>query len=453
MPTTKIYIAGYPKTQAEMEEWRKKYKFDPTAKKWYIPETPSVSPKIREIGKKIEEIKLKTKEIGKEVERISADKIKETIELPEIPDELSKPKDALESVDKIKSTTSVYTSYVQGLIERHKEIMKRLEETEKERKSFLEKLTAKPEKTREEKLEELRKEYGIPEKIEEIEKQAMKVAKLQEEIERLDLQRRQEIEAQYQRRVAMPVIESAVREINREYSFKRAKLAVELGAQAAVLEALQGNLETARNLIRESISAYMYDIEEERRRYEAFFDYYSDVYESLEREEREIIDQAYQTLLQREQEIKAEKEQVGELMIQYPNAGITVDDSLDEARRKVAEWLRMQPEEEEIPEEDLTIKRRIISEINSAVDQYRLNPEGFREKFIESLVSTYGEKYRDYITKQVYTLMPDIKTTTESVLGFPIVGTEEEAITDIIAQVLCEEQGGTWNPETRTCER
>ena len=58
--------------------------------------------------------------------------------------------------------------------------------------------------------------------------------------------------------------------------------------------------------------------------------------------------------------------------------------------------------------------KSIMSNINSAVDQYKLNPEGFREKYINALTSTYGEEYRDYITEQVYALLPDIKPETET---------------------------------------
>lgn len=72
---------------------------------------------------------------------------------------------------------------------------------------------------------------------------------------------------------------------------------------------------------------------------------------------------------------------------------------------KTNQWI-VNPKVEEDKSED--IKEKIITHINNAVDQYKLNPEGFREKFIESLVNTYGSDYRDYITQQIYASMPDI---------------------------------------------
>lgn len=37
--TTKKYVEGFPTSQVQMEEWKRKYKFDPAAKKWYEPVT------------------------------------------------------------------------------------------------------------------------------------------------------------------------------------------------------------------------------------------------------------------------------------------------------------------------------------------------------------------------------------------------------------------------------
>ncbi len=65
----------------------------------------------------------------------------------------------------------------------------------------------------------------------------------------------------------------------------------------------------------------------------------------------------------------------------------------------------------ELPEQTpslQTVKSNIVSDINRAVDQYKLNPEGFRERYIEALVATHGEEHRKYITNQTYALMPSI---------------------------------------------
>jgi len=57
---------------------------------------------------------------------------------------------------------------------------------------------------------------------------------------------------------------------------------------------------------------------------------------------------------------------------------------------------------------DNKTKETILSKITSAVSDYQKNPDGYREPFIERMVSAYGEEYRDYISKQTYSAMGDI---------------------------------------------
>lgn len=63
----------------------------------------------------------------------------------------------------------------------------------------------------------------------------------------------------------------------------------------------------------------------------------------------------------------------------------------------------------EKPQTKKNIEKEIFSTINATVDQYKLNPTGFRENLIELLTGNYGEEWRDYIVKAVYRLMPDIE--------------------------------------------
>lgn len=58
------------------------------------------------------------------------------------------------------------------------------------------------------------------------------------------------------------------------------------------------------------------------------------------------------------------------------------------------------------------VAKTIQSDINQAIDQYKINPSGFRERFIEAEVARYGENARSYINKQVYALMPDINPSS-----------------------------------------
>jgi len=59
------------------------------------------------------------------------------------------------------------------------------------------------------------------------------------------------------------------------------------------------------------------------------------------------------------------------------------------------------------------IKEDIIKDIDR-INKYELESEGFRERYIESLVSNYGEEWRDYITAQTYQRTPDLEDEEET---------------------------------------
>ena len=463
----------FPRTQAEIAEWRKKYTWDPKTKKWYEPahtkktketKTPTFRPTslkpgelppgavrdpvtgkiyypggLKQIGAGISEIATQTKKLGTQVSKVlSAADLKEKTSVPSPTFEETKPEDALKGIDQADVTASTVIDTVDFWKQQYEKVTQQLTDIQKKQQGLLDKLLGKPEETYEEALKRIMAEYGIPEKLDKLQAQAAKVAQLQGKMSQLDVQMTAEIDKQYQRRVPMPEIEAAIDEIKRDYTIRKAYLAAQLNAEAAVMQAYQGNLAEAQNLVKMAVNAYAADLEMERRNYEVLFNYYSDFISDLTNEQRRILEQGYQEALRREQEAKAEKEQVLNLKLQYPEAGIGVDDSLDEATQKVEDYLKSIPpaEEEVLPPErwptsyrewvlagspgsyeewlrkeempESEVKNAIISKINSAVDQYRLNPEGFRERFIESLVRTYGEEWRDYITESVYTLMPDI---------------------------------------------
>lgn len=382
----KQYIEGFPKTQAEMAEWQSKYKFDPIAKKWYIPDTTtevSVTPTLENIGAKIQEIKRQTEELAKKV--TSATQLRNTPSFPEISYEESKPKTAIEAIQNINNLVSTDNAVLQYLLKRDEELRKQAEEEKKESQSWLEKILAKPEKTQEEKLAELRQQYNIPQMIDLIQQQTLKVTQLQNQIDQLNAREREEIEKQYERTVPLPMIENQVREIQRQYDSQRAKISAQLGAEAALLQAYQGNLQLARDLIEESIKAYMYDYEEQQNRFKAFYTYHSDLYKSLNREDREIIDQALALLTKEKAEKEQEKREVGELMLKYPQAGITLNDSKDEAIKKASIYLKSQP-----PQEKITDETR-INEVMKFI-QERVGKDGYisAETYAQALQKWIG---------------------------------------------------------------
>ena len=277
--------------------------------------------------------------------KVSAIDIKDSVEVPDISYDQSTPKDANKAADNVitKGTTALTT--VEYWQEQWEKGQKELAEAREKEKTYLKKLTTVPEKTTEEKLEEERIKYGIPEKFKELQEQSIRVTTLKGDIDKLDIQRQTEIDRQYAQPVSMAIIQGAVNEINRTYDSKRAYKAAELGAEAALMQAYQGNLAEARSLVAETVNAYTFDLEEDRRRYEVMFKYYSDYVNDLRQDQRDVLNKAYNEALRIEKETKEEKTNVMNIMLKYPNAGIKLEDTVESATEKANKWQAEQPEE------------------------------------------------------------------------------------------------------------
>jgi len=338
-------VLPFPTTQAQMAEYQKKYYFDPVQKKWFT-EKPKVSvsskPSLESIAAKLKELKSQVPKIRAGIKELTADKLTESKgKVPEVSytDE-TKPKDALGAAEKILALGATGADIKDWLKEQTEKLKKEKEEIKKERESFLQKVIAEPEKTYEERMKELEEKYKIPEKLNLIQQQSIKVAGLKEQIDKLELQRQAEIDRIYARSgVGMDFINKSVREINRQYDSQIAYKSVELAAQAAVLQAYQGNLDVARDLISDSIKAWLFDYEENRRRWEFAFNYYSDFFESLEKDEKEIINAAYRETLRQEEQAREDAQYKLDLWTRAAEAGVYLDysDLLKMSKEEAAE--------------------------------------------------------------------------------------------------------------------
>lgn len=83
----------------------------------------------------------------------------------------------------------------------------------------------------------------------------------------------------------------------------------------------------------------------------------------------------------------------------------------------------------------------ILSRINQVVDQYKIQPEGFRERLIDLLVKQYGTKYKEFITNAVYTLLPDIK---EKQGLYNAKNIPPEVYQDLRSDILAKKRFGGW---------
>lgn len=195
-------------------------------------------------------------------------------------------------------------------------------------------------------LEEQMEKFKVDETLEQ-ERQALGQAlELQRRAIMMVEQRDAAIAALGQQAIATPFISGQQARIAESYDRRIASTAALAGAQSAYAQALQGNISQARALIGDVVNAYTYDTQLELGKIEMFMD--------LNREEIGMLDKSYQNALKESQrywenqlaEEKAEKEAIMNLMIQYPQSGVGLEDSIEDAVRKTSQWLGIQPDQD-----------------------------------------------------------------------------------------------------------
>ena len=357
------------------------------------------------IEEQLKKIQTQIPDIKKEMKELSATNlIGEGITPSEIPYDQIKPDE--KAITDIITGAGGTTELVNALLKSYEE---RLKTAEEEKKTWLEKLTAQPEKTREEREKELWEEFGVSETREKIAEQNIKVTNLQKQLDLLAVQRQEAEDKAYTRLAGMPFIRGEVGEINRKYNSERAYVAVELGAEAALLSAYRGNLEDAMTFVDRSMNAWMWDYTEEKNRLQFVYDYHKDWYDSLNADYKNIFNTALNLAIKKEDQAREDAQYILDLWTRAAENGVYLNyaDMLKMGKEEAA---RIYAERVSATEGGLTKdqKDRIFNQINMQMDNYKTNPAGFRETLINALVAQYGEPARDYISKQVYAQLPDI---------------------------------------------
>ena len=189
---------------------------------------------------------------------------------------------------------------------------------------------------------------------------------------------------------------------------------IELTSLRAKQRALQGDLTNAQRLARDAATQAQRDFED---RYRATSLALNEAEKEANRQQKQQIEAMRGQL----DAYKQAQNRIYQLMVKYPDAGILPSDSWQTIQRKV-KGSSLYQKAIRIPASKTATtttststktKRQILSSIKQFAPQYKLNPSGFREKLINNLVNTYGEQYKDYITSNVYNLLPDITTSNK----------------------------------------
>ena len=160
-------------------------------------------------------------------------------------------------------------------------------------------------------------------------------------------------------------VNSEVARETRVYNTNRARKLATLGVEYAKSLSLQGKLDSAQDMIDNAVENYVYDKDIEIARFDKVNELLFDWKVSLDSKDQAMLDQAREDLITERDEIKAEKKDVLNLMLTSPSAGITVDDTVEEATKKAADYAASQEVDDEAGEEmtDNQIRAQIVLDV------------------------------------------------------------------------------------------
>jgi dsDNA-binding SOS-regulon protein len=184
--------------------------------------------------------------------------------------------------------------------------------------------------------DQLKTQYGTTDLLNKLKEQNVKVASIQGDIQKLGTAELAEIDTAEGRVASRGAIEGEKETIARKYNIAKAYKNAELYAEAAVAQAYQGNLTEANNMINQAVEYYTYDKKAEIDRFDKLFTVASDWVKSLTNQEQNLLTAKREELVRQNEETKADKKGVLELSLQYPSAGISITDSVEQATEKAS---------------------------------------------------------------------------------------------------------------------
>ncbi|MEA2036402.1 MAG: hypothetical protein U9O94_02760 [Nanoarchaeota archaeon] len=301
----------FPKTQEEMAEYQEMYTFD--GGRWH-------------------------KEIGQN----------ETYNANDFSDigagEMIKPTDTStpNGSNAITSATGI-SDMMKSMTASLKQQQDALAKANEQQQTWIDKLTGKKQESKADLLAKQHEQWGTADMFKQIQDITNLTLPLQQQL--ADLSNRET--AEIERVSGMGMSESwrdrKTYEIQDKYNRLKAPIATQLNAYAAQSQTIQGNLSIANQFMTQAVNAAVYDQEYEYNRTKDMIDMNQDFIDGLKADEKWLFTNM---LNMREDELsiaRKEKTDISNLMLQYPNAGISLGDTYDEAVSKASRWSGAQP--------------------------------------------------------------------------------------------------------------
>lgn len=245
--------------------------------------------------------------------------------------------DAFQSAKQIMDTTpdTMLAKREAETIRRLEEDRQKRDELRSERRGLVEKQAdAMGDVDMEGLVREERKRLEVPEALDAQRASIEEMRGIRQQITELENQKAEALATSEGRQAPMGFIRGEQERIQEQFNRREATLSKRLQAENAHLQAMQGQVSQARSLINDVVNAATYDTEMELKRIQSFREVNEQEISELDQDiQRQLQEsqQYWQTQLETERQ---EKQQVMELMINTPRAGINVDDTLEEAAEK-----------------------------------------------------------------------------------------------------------------------
>jgi len=249
------------------------------------------------------------------------------------------------------------SNWLQTVQEQMKQLSEQRQQLMEQQQKWYEKLVKREPRPVEEILQEQFGKWAVPETFQQLQQITQLTLPLQQQLADLQTREQAEIERIEKQAIPQPVIDRQILETQNRYNKLRAPIAAQLQAYAAQMQALQGNLTTARQFAQMAVNAATYDEEQQYNRLRDFIEMNQTFIDSLTSDQRYLLNTA---LTLREQELdraRREKDFVISLMTDPDTApafqGIDINTLTAEDAAKIAqEYLAERPaevEEVEIP--------------------------------------------------------------------------------------------------------
>lgn len=172
------------------------------------------------------------------------------------------------------------------------------------------------------------------------------------------------------RGIPQDLLDNQAAQIDRNAAPKLNAMSANINAQSAVLQALQGNFNSATNFVNQAVTDATADAKFKVDTFNTFYQMNQDTINSLDSKYQSAITNAMTLAKDSYDQQVSDKKAVGDLMINNPQAGITMTDTLASAQSKAAQYISSNPSlDDQYKKAQIAKIYADINTANSAVDQ------------------------------------------------------------------------------------